>query len=105
MSEELVTVSARVRRSQAEEVERLATEKGVDKSEILRELLTMALQEQRIKDALEQVRTGKATVWKAAEVAGVTYREMLGLLRFNNIPFPLSKEEMIREIEEITRRQ
>jgi predicted HTH domain antitoxin len=105
MSKELVTVSARVRRSQAEEVERLAAEKGVDKSEILRELLTMALQEQRIKDALEQVRTGKATVWKASEVAGVTYREMLELLRSNNIPFPLSKEEMIREIEEITRRQ
>jgi len=105
MSEELVTVSARVRKSQAEEVERLAAEKGVDRSEVLRELLTMALQEQRIKDALEQVRAGKATVWKAAEVAGVTYREMLEFLRSNNIPFPLSKEELQREAEEITRRQ
>ena len=103
MSDELVTVSARVRRSQAEEVERLAAEKGVDKSEVLRELLTMALHEQRIKEALEQVRMGKSTVWKVAEVAGVTYREMLELLRSNNIPFPLSKEELQREAEEITR--
>jgi len=105
MPEELVTVSARVRRSQAEEVERLAAERGVDKSEILRELLTMALHEQRIKDALDQVRMGKATVWRAAEVARVTYREMLMLLRSNNIPFPLSKEELQREVEEITRSQ
>jgi len=103
MSDELVTVSARVRRSQAEEVERLAAEKGVDKSEVLRELLTMALHEQRIKEALEQVRMGKSTVCKVAEVAGVTYREMLELLRSNNIPFPLSKEELQREAEEITR--
>ena len=105
MSDELVTVSARVRKSQAEEVERLAVEKGVDKSEVLRELLTIALQEQRIKEALEHVRMGKSTIWKAAEVAGVTYREMLGILRSNNIPFPLSKEELQREAEEITRRQ
>jgi len=101
MVEELVTVSARVRRSQAEELERLAAERGVDKSEIVRELLAMGLKEQRIREALDSIRAGKATVWKAAEMAGLTYREMLELLRANNIPFPLSKEELKREVEEI----
>jgi len=105
MVEELVTVSARVRKSQAEEVERLAAERGVDKSEIIRELLAIALKEQKLKEALDFVRDGKATVWKASETAGVTYREMLELLRTHNIPFPLSKEELKREIEEIIGRQ
>jgi len=103
--EELVTVSARVRRSQAREVERLAAEKGADKSEIIRELLAIALKEQKLKEALDSVRTRKATVWKAAEMAEITYREMLELLRTNNIPFPLSKEELRREVEEIVSRQ
>jgi len=96
-----VTVSARVRRSQAEEVERLAAERGVDKSEVIRELLSRALKEQKIKEALDSVRAGKATVWRASETAGVTYREMLELLRAHNIPFPLSKEELRREVREI----
>jgi len=105
MVEELVTVSARVRKSQAKEVERLAAERGVDKSEIIRELLAVALKEQKLREALDLVRTRKATVWKASETAGVTYREMLELLRTHNIPFPLSREELEREIEEITGRQ
>jgi len=103
--EELVTVSARVRKSQAEEVERLAAERGVDKSEVIRELLAIALKEQKLKESLDLVRAGKATVWKASEMAGVTYREMLELLRIHNIPFPLSKEELKREVEEIIGRQ
>lgn len=105
MVEELVTISARVRRSQAEEVERLATERGVDKSAVVRELLAAALREQRLREALNSVRDRKATVWKAAEAAGVTYREMLELLRTHNIPFPLSREELKREVEEIVGRE
>jgi len=41
-------------------------------------------------------------VWKAAEIAGITYREMLELLKNHNIPFTLSEQELRREIEEIT---
>lgn len=105
MIEELVTISARVRRSQVEELERLANERGVDKSEIIRELLAMAIKEQKITEALNLVRARRATVWKAAEIAGITYREMLELLRTHNIPFPLSKEELEREVEEIVGRK
>ena len=96
------TVSARIQKSQAEEIERLASKKGTDKSAIIRELLATALQNKKIEDALHQVQTKRITVWKAAEIAGVTYREMLELLRAHNIPFPLSERELRREIEEIT---
>lgn len=102
VEEELVTVSARVQKTQAKEIERLAAQKGLDKSTIIRQLLTTAIQKQKIEEALDQVRTMKITVWKAAEIAGVTYREMLELLKTHNIPFPLSGAELQREIEEIT---
>lgn len=105
MVEELVTISARVRRSQAEEIERLAAKRGMGKSEVVRELLAMALKEQKLKEALDSVRARKSTVWKAADTAGITYREMLELLKTHNIPFPLSREELKREVEEIIGRK
>jgi predicted HTH domain antitoxin len=102
VEEELTTVSARIQKSQAEEIERLASKKGTDKSVIIRELLATALQNKRVEEALNQVQAKKITVWKAAEIAGITYREMLELLKAHNIPFPLSEQELRREIEEIT---
>jgi len=102
MEEELTTVSARIQKSQAEEIERLASKRGTDKSAIIRELLATAIQNKKIEDALNQVQAKKITVWKAAEIAGVTYREMMELLKSHNIPFPLSEQELRREIEEIT---
>jgi len=101
MVEELVTISARIQKSQAEEVERLAASRGVDRETIILELLSAALQEQKLKEALALVRAKKATVWKAAEVAGVTYREMLDFLKTHNVTFPLSEEELKRELDEI----
>jgi len=101
MVDEMVTVSARIQKSQMEEIERLAAKRGVDKSAVIRELLATAIHDQKVEEALNQVRTLKITVWKAAENAGVTYREMLGLLRTHNIPFPLSPGELRREIEDI----
>ena len=102
MEKELTTVSARIQKSQAEEIERLASKKGTDKSAVIRELLATALQNAKIEDALNQVQAKKITVWKAAEIAGITYREMIELLKNRNIPFPLSEQELRREIEEIT---
>lgn len=102
MEEELTTVSARIQKSQAEEIKRLASKRGTDKSAIIRELLATAIQNKKIEDASNQVQAKKITVWKAAEIAGVTYREMLELLKTHNVPFPLSEQELRREIEEIT---
>ena len=58
----------------------------------------MGLKEYKLKKALELVREKKVTVWKAAEIAGLTYREMLEKLREHNVPFPITVEELAREI-------
>jgi len=63
--------------------------------------MTVTLQEQKFKEALELVRAKRMTVWKAAEVAGVTYREMLAFLRTHNITFLLSEDELRREVDEV----
>ncbi len=101
MSEEMITVSVRIPKSQVREIEELAAKKGVDKSSIIRELLSSAIREEKLKEVLEQLRMRKITVWKAAKIVGVTYREMLNFLKIYNVSFPLSGEELRREIEEI----
>ncbi len=105
MSEELVTISVRVRRDQAEEIDALAEERGVDRSAKMRELLAIALSEARLRTALDQLREGRVSVWRAAKLAGVTYREMLTAMREHNVPFPLSEDELRREIDETLRRK
>ena len=59
----------------------------------------------KLKMVLDMLREGKISVWKAAELTGTTYREMLKLLRIYNIPFPLSGEEILEELKDIERGQ
>ena len=99
--EELATISARVKRTQLREVQRLASERGIDKSAAVRELLSIGIQHRRIEEAVDWVRRRKATIWKAAEHAQLTYREMLELLRAHNVTFPVSNEEIRKELDEI----
>ena len=97
----MITISARIDKELAEEIEKIVKEKGIDRSTVIRELLYVGLKEYKLRKALELVRERKVTVWKAAEIAGLTYREMLEKLKEHNVPFPITKEELAREIEEI----
>ena len=98
----MITISARIDKELAEEIEKIVKEKGVDRSAVIRELLYIGLKEYKLRKALELVRERKVTVWKAAEIAGLTYREMLEKLRDHNVPFPITAEELTRELEEIS---
>jgi predicted HTH domain antitoxin len=98
MSREMITISVRVPRDQVVEIDALAEERGVDRAIQIRELITIALSDIRIRTALDQLRDGRVSVWRAAKLAGVTYREMLTTMREHNVPFPLSEDELRREI-------
>lgn len=99
--EETTTVSTRLYKSQLKEIERLARKRGIDRSDAIRKIIDEGLQIERIQEAVELVRKNQITVWRAAEIAGVSYREMLKILRDANVPFPLSIEELKRELGEL----
>jgi predicted HTH domain antitoxin len=105
MGERIVTVSARIPRSQLREVEKLAATRGLDKSTVVRSLLDLGIKETKLKEALDLVRERKVSVWRAARMAGMDYRTLLVALRTHNIPFPLSEKELERELDELTRNQ
>ncbi|MEX2725545.1 MAG: UPF0175 family protein [Candidatus Freyarchaeota archaeon] len=96
------TISSRVEKEILEEIERISKKRGVDRSVVIREMLKQGIREFKLKEALQLLRERKITVWRAAEMADVTYREILDSLKRYNIPFPVTLEEIKHEIKEIS---
>jgi metal-responsive CopG/Arc/MetJ family transcriptional regulator len=95
-------VSLRVEREILEELERISKKRDVNRSVVIREMLLEGIREYKLREALELLRERKITVWRAAEMVGVTYREILDKMKQHNIPFPLTLDEIKREIKEIS---
>jgi len=90
----MVTTSVRLPKDMVEEIEKLSKEEGIDKGTLIRKLIAESLREYKIKRALELYREGKVSLWKAAEMAGITYREALEELKKKNIPFRYDLEDL-----------
>lgn len=95
-------VSLRVEREILKELERISKKRDVNRSVVIREMLLEGIREYKLREALELLRERKITVWRAAEMVGVTYREILDKMKQHNIPFPLTLDEIKREIKEIS---
>lgn len=93
------TTSVRLPEEYMEEIEEACKLEGVDKGVMLRKLIDIALKEYRMRRALEQYRAGKVSLWKAASMAKITYREALEELKKRNIPFQYGKEDMGMDIQ------
>ena len=90
----IVDISVRLPREMVREIDRLSREEGIDRDELVRSLLADALREYRIRRALEMYRRGEISLWKAAELAGITYREALEELKRRDIPLRYGREEL-----------
>jgi len=99
----LETVTARLPKKTLNEIERLAAKEKVDRSELIRRLLDAALQERRIEEALKAYHEGKVTLWKAAEIAGLSLRAMMELTKEKKIPIPYSLEDLERDLRYVKR--
>jgi len=100
----LEAVTARFPRDMLREVERLAKKEKVDRSELIRRLLDFALQQKRIEEAVRAYQDGKVTLWKAAEMAGVSLREMMELTRTKKIIVPYTLDDLKRDIRYVRRK-
>lgn len=94
------TVSIRLDEVQDKDVEDYARKMKVDKSTAARQIINEGLKIIKRKEALENVRLKRWTVWKAAQNCGESYRGFLELLRQENIPFPLSADDLEIELHE-----
>jgi len=99
----LEAVTARLPKEMIREVERLAEKMKVDRSELIRRLLDSALREKRLEDAVQAYRDGRVTLWKAAETAGISLREMMDTVRERKIPVSYTLEDLRRDLNYVKR--
>lgn len=88
------TLSFRIDEKEDKDLESIAKKLKSDKSTIARRAIELGIKDLKKAEAFEKVRLRKWTIWKAAEYCDESYRSFLRLLREENIPFPLSVEEL-----------
>jgi len=92
-------VTTRLPKELVDEIERMAEKERADRSEVIRRLLDEALRQKKIEGALSLYREGRATLWKAAEIAGLSLREIMELVKKNKIPVAYSVEDLDRDLD------
>ena len=95
------TVTTRIPERDEGAITELEEEWGVDRSEVLRRLIRAGLGEWRTEKALEKLREHDVTVRRAAEIADVTYVEMLSLASEEGIDVGYTTDDLARDLERI----
>ena len=93
------TVSTRLTKQYLHEIEEMSMQENISKSTMLRRLIITGLDEYRTKKAFELYCEGKVSLWKAATMAGMTYRGALEELRKRNILFRYEKYDLDVDIQ------
>ena len=96
MSEKVMT---ELPRGIIREIAHWAEEEKVDKSTLLTKIIEEGLDTWKMNKALEMYRAQKVTLWKAAEIAGVTLAEMLAELPKRGIVFQYDLNELREDLE------
>jgi len=87
-----------------EDLEKLQKILKMDKSTVIRHLLSKSIREVKIETMLDEYRKGKLSLGKAAELAGVNLWEFIEHCRRNQIKLDLTEEEAeigIRRVEKL----
>lgn len=95
------TVTTRIPEDQAELLAELESELSADRSEVLRRLIREGLEDWRRERALERLEDHTVTLRTAAEMAGVSYVEMLELASAAGIDVGYTAEDLERDLDRI----
>lgn len=81
------------------EIEYWAEKEKMDKSTLIAKIVKEGLGAWKMNKALEMYRLQKVTLWKAAEIAGVSLAEMLAELPKRKIVFQYDLDELREDLE------
>ena len=95
------TVTTRIPEDDEEALAALEEELMADRSEVLRRLIHKGLAEWRTEDALEQLRNHEITIRQAAELAGISYVEMLSLASEAGIEVGYTVEDLEHDLDRL----
>ncbi len=77
----------------------LASEFHLDKAAVVNDLIDIGAQQKLIDFALDKYTKKKVSLGKAAEIAGISIREMLDILTEKEIPLHISKKSILSDFE------
>ncbi|MDO8634309.1 MAG: UPF0175 family protein [archaeon] len=94
------TVTTRIDDKEVQDIRVIEKEEKLDRSAVVRRLLSRAIREWKTEKALKQYQEKKITIGKAAEMAGLTLREALAIASARGIAFQYSLEELEEDFKE-----
>lgn len=93
------TIAARVDKKVERFISDVMKTEGLDKSSTLRKLLKKGIDQWRLERAIDALRSGKATLSKAAEMAGISLYEMVDIVREKKIDYiHISKADLEEDL-------
>lgn len=95
------TVTTRLPEEDAAALAELEEELSADRSEVLRRLIRQGLEDWKREKALGQLEAHATTIRKAAELAGVSYVEMLSLAREAGVDIGYTSDDLERDLEHL----
>ena len=87
-------LTVRIDEETYQEIEKTADIENLDKSTVTRRLLEIGIRETKKKRALEMYREGSCTLLKAAEIAGMSLREMINLIEKEHVPLRITPDDV-----------
>ncbi len=81
-------------------IDMLASELHLDKAVVVNDLIDIGTRQKLIDYALDKYTRKKVSLGKAAEIAGVSIREMLDILDEKDIPLHISKKSILSDFED-----
>lgn len=95
------TVTTRIPEDEEQLLAELEEEMSADRSEVLRRLIRDGLEDWRKEKALQQLENHQITLRRAADIAGVTYVEMLTVAAEKGIDVGYTAEDLERDLERL----
>ena len=94
-----VTLSTRLAKEEANKIDELAANLGLDRGAVLKLLIRKGLKEIQIERALKGYRRGTITLSRAAEIAELSLRDILLRLPEDSVEFNYGVQELRRDLE------
>ncbi len=94
-----VTISMRLPKSEAGRMERVARELGMERPTFLKQALKRGAADLEFENACRAYRGGKATLSRAAEMAGLTLRDMILGMRDADLELNYSVADLQKDLQ------
>jgi predicted HTH domain antitoxin len=93
-----VTLSTRLTKVEARKIDKLADDLGLDRGALLKQLIRKGYKDVQTERALEAYRRGIITLFRAAEIAEMTLRDVILRLSDDSIELNYDLRELQRDL-------